>query len=166
MISFCLILTVILVFVSIKYKYDKDVEIENILRVRGSWIRSAKNMRFVKDTLCADLRTNKTEIHNEGDLTFEGFLYNRACYLTCYYPLGNENGYFGWDLTNRTYSHKMTYPKGSWIETAQRITYFPNSVCAFFLDLNKNIYVEDCIDYDENDFLVNENGKFAIILKH
>jgi hypothetical protein len=99
--------------------------------------------------------------------------------------LENDNGNFKISETNIDYSHKITYPKGSWYRSACTIagyaasdiaigtTHYPNSVCAFFLIKTYNSYVkaygtnvvtpyyeEDCIEYDENDFLIVENHKF------
>ncbi len=72
----------------------------------------------------------------------------------------------------------MTYPKGSWKNTATKITYFPNTICAYFHVGSSNDYLkafdkmhymdhwnEDRIEYDKDDYLTEKSGNFVKVNK-
>lgn len=141
--------------------------------IGGSWILSAKNINFYNNTLCADLKTGNSQPYFKyiGDDSYMMVEYNSSCIkinenVTA---LQNIYGKFKSYTTNITYHQAIIYPKGSWIDSAKNPTYFPNSVCASFLqscifdyfsNTNRCAYIEDCIEFTQNDYLVNVGGKF------
>lgn len=179
MISFILIGVALLLP---KYFYDL-YENYKISHIGGSWIRSAKNVRYTNNTLCADLRKSKFRT-NDYNSIYDMYGYDRSCIeipSDRKVKLVNKGGKFEIDQSTSgpDYSHTITYPRGSWVHSACWITYFPNSVCAYFLvdstityvkfygkNLTTTHYNEDCIEYEENDYLIDDSGKFGIILKH
>ena len=152
-------------------------------------MRSAKNIKYDNGTLCADLRRSHRYATNDWNNYVEKYFYEESCiYANETTKLINDNGKFKIDNNTQTYSHYMTYPKGSWQQLSvtrrkyfdksiieMETTYFPNTVCAYFLVNIDKVYLkalrmfhtiyhynEDCIEYNSSDYLTVKNGKFVL----
>lgn len=182
MITFIIYLLLNFVLVSIAFDPYSDI--------KGTWIRSAKDIQYYDDALCANLRTNK---YNTNDYSryITKYAYKQSCInITEPTRLMNNLGNFELETSELDYQHEYTYPGGNWNLYAictylnipsyiqMKTTYFPNAVCAFFHTdtvttflkaYGKNhtmyIYNEDCIEYDSNDYLTVVNGSFVKIMK-
>jgi hypothetical protein len=152
----------------------------NYSHIKGNWIETSKNIKLQSNILCVEFRTDKLSEYivknnyfNNNNNFYRHIIYKKSCIEinsknTSY---TNINATFAIDnkqtnKNNQTYINNSDNPKGSWHKTARRISYFQNNICAFLQVNCKNynsvkncFYDEQCIYYNKNDYLVNDNGK-------
>lgn len=169
-----------------KYNNERVLN-DDISHIEGPWIKSAKNITYKNNMLCADLRAGKYYTNNRDRSTISTkYLYKRNCTHVDrldYTKLINENGNFKSYNTyaNDRFSQNIgSIPRGPWIKKASRwsdsITFFPNTICAEFYkgmtyvyeskennNVEYSMYEEDCIDYSDSDTLDCIDGKFIIM---
>lgn len=148
---------------------------DDFSHIGGSWIKSAKNINYKDNILCADLRAHKFQTNDMNNM-YDMYSYHTSCIKVNKnhtMQLLNHNGHFEVYETNEIFLHKLTFPKGSWHKAAYWPTYFPNSVCAYFLtnthttyikaygeSKTTNMYNEECFDYNEYDYIHTHKNKF------
>lgn len=155
---------------------------DDISLIGGPWIRSAKNIKYKDNFLCADLRVRHFTTNDYHNI-YHKFYYKNSCIKVQneFVNLTNNNGEFEIETENNNniFSHELTFPRGSWAKTANWVTYFPNAICAHFLvDTRKSYlkfsgawattheYNEDCIEYTNDAYLVEQSGKFIDVNGH
>ena len=106
------------------------------------------------------------------------YSYDKSCInarLSTPIQLMNDGGKFKVYETSKNYSHSLTYPMGSWYDNANWVTFFPNSVCVFYLkevtstflefyqySHTVHNYVEICTEYEDKEYVHRHNMNFVI----
>jgi hypothetical protein len=122
---------------------------------KGSWIQTAKNIQIYNNILCAELKLNNLPKFRKSCIKLKNYNY----FDRGYEYFINDNGNF--DMMYSDYELDIFeinyFPNGNWINTAKDIIYFPNYVCA---KLKYLIWFDDCIEYNKDDYLINNYGQF------
>ena len=136
-----------------------------IHNIDGNWLRYAKDVEIKNNILCANLRMENSDylVKRINGYIWQSYKYNKDCIIlngTNLIKLSNNNGKLELYYGNDTYSRSKNLAKGSFYDSVNNVTHYYDIVCAYFYDNIYVMYKEKCIDFNNNDYLVNHNGNF------
>ena len=136
------------------------MRIDDISHIDGSWIKSAKNIEYHNEQLCANL------LYKEPPWNL--YAYKNSCIdVKEQIPvkLKNENGKFEIDDKNNSWSHSMRFPDGLWFFgnlNPKYVQFFPGVICIQSNEFSKTHYYMQCVDYFDKTQVYFDSGTLIV----